>query len=199
MKIFKLIVLCVSIVLLALSTLAGMLMNYLFLFLLISAITMIVTNLVSIVKKQVHWNFSYRGQGSGIYLRQNFLRHASWIIIGYCIDIAVIPIQFSSTDFTGITAMIWGSVITLCLLDWIPRKKISKSLNITLSMFLIFLTYQLTIIYYPIKSANSIVLTPPFEGVWYTFHGGNRWHRTLHRQRSVRRDRSTPAHHRALQ
>ena len=123
MKIFKLIVLCVSIVLLALSTLAGMLMNYLFLFLLISAITMIVTNLVSIVKKQVHWNFSYRGQGSGIYLRQNFLRHASWIIIGYCIDIAVIPIQFSSTDFTGITAMIWGSVITLCLLDWIPRKK----------------------------------------------------------------------------
>ncbi|MBA6304857.1 M23 family metallopeptidase [Colwellia sp. MB02u-14] len=173
MKKFRLIVLCLPVVLLAFSTLSGMLMNYLFVFLLLSAITMIVTFIVSLVKKQVDWGFSYREQGSGIYLRQGFLRNATWIIIGYCIYTAVIPIQFSSTDFTVITVMIWGSVVTLCLLDWMPRKQIGKSLNVTLSIFLIFLIYQLAIIYFPVKSTDSIVLIPPFKGDWYVLHGGN--------------------------
>jgi hypothetical protein len=69
--------------------------------------------------------------------------------------------------------VLWGSVVTLVLLDWIPRKQIGKSLNITLSIFLIFLTYQLATIYLPSQSTNSMELVPPFKGDWYVFHGGN--------------------------
>ena len=173
MKIFRLIVLSLSIVLLALSTLSGALLPYLFAFLLISALTMIVTLIVAIVKKQIDWSFSDREFVPRIYVLRGFLRNAAWIIIGFCTYIAFLPIQFPSSLFTRLTIVLWGSVVTLCLLDWVPRKQIGKSLNVTLSLFLIFLTYQLATIYLPAQSTRSVELAPPFKGDWYVFHGGN--------------------------
>lgn len=133
---------------------------------------MIVTFTISVVKKQVYWGFSDKDLIPRTYALQGFLRNSTWIIVGVCIYMAVVPIQFSSSYFIGLTIVIWGAVVTLCLLDWIPRKQKGKSLNVTLSLFLIFLTYQLALVYLPAQSTRSINLIPPFKGDWYVFHGG---------------------------
>jgi len=173
MKIFRLILLSLSIVLLALSTLSGLLFNYLFVFLIISALTMTVTFIVSIVKKQIDWKFSDSEFVPRIYVLRGFLRTAAWIIIGVSIYIALVPIQFPSSLFPRLAIVLWGSVVTLVLLDWVPRKQKGKSLNVTLSIFLIFLTYQLATIYLPPQSSRSMELVSPFKGDWYVLHGGN--------------------------
>lgn len=173
MKIFRLIILCFSIVLLAISTFSGILMNYLYVFLLISALTMFVTFIIAIFKKQIYWRFSGEEFEPQLYVLRGFLRSATWIIIGVCVHIAVVPIQFPTQIFTGLTYLIWASVVVLCILDWIPRKQVGKSLNVTLFLFLIFLSYQLILIFLPANKVTSVELAPPFKGDWYVFHGGN--------------------------
>lgn len=173
MKIFRLIILCLAIILLAISTRFGMLMNYLFLFLPIAAVTMIVTVIVALVKKQVHQGIAEKEFVSRPYILRGLLRNCTWIIIGLCVYIALARVQFSSSEFTSIISVIVGSVVTLCLLDWVPRKQIGQSLNVTLSLFLIFLTYQLAMIYWPVQPNNSIEMVPPFKGEWSVFQGGN--------------------------
>lgn len=172
MKVVRSVVLGLSVVLLALATYSGMLMNYLLIFLIVSAAIMLVTSIAAIVKKQLPWD-SLRQQLSGYYLCQRLLRNATWIISGWCVYIAVIPVQFTPDDYLGTTIMLWGSVAVLCVLDWMPRMQTGSALNITLSMFLVFLVYQLALVYYPSDISDSVELSPPFQGEWYVFHGGN--------------------------
>lgn len=172
MNYLRIAALCLSVVLLVASTVLGMLMNYLFMFLLIAAVIMLATVAISIFKKQVCWNFSDR-KAFRAYAVRGLLRNASWIVIGICVHIALIPIQFSTGEFTLNMILIWGSVATLCLLDWVPREKTSRSLTVTLFMFLAFLAVQLSMIVIPPRSEDHVEITPPFTGNWYVFHGGN--------------------------
>jgi len=169
MRISQLVVCFLSLALLAVSTFFGFLMAYLSLFLLVSAITMVVVLVTSLVKKRIFWN-AYGEAGSRAYILQSLLRNVAWITIGACIYIAFIPIEF---PYTGLTVAIWIVVAVVCILDWIPRKLIGKYFNITLSLFTLFLVYQLAMVYWPIKSTTAVVLAPPFKGEWYVFHGGN--------------------------
>lgn len=172
MKILRFIILSLSIVLLVMSTYFGWLMNYLFIFILIAALTMLATVTVSAVNKQLHWGIFDTSLSLRSYVLRGLLRNATWITIGVCIYLAIIPVQFSPSYYLGLTTVMWAAVILLCLLDWVPRKQNGQSLNVTLGVFLVFLTYQLALIYVPTQS-RSIQLTPPLEGDWFVFHGGN--------------------------
>ncbi|HIG42261.1 MAG: M23 family metallopeptidase [bacterium] len=172
MKIARWILSGLLVVLLILATLAGVLLNYLMIFLLASTVAMLVTFIVASAKKQIPWNI-FKEQLYGHHLAQRLLRNVTWITCGFCVYIAVIPIQFQSAEFTQLMLMLWGSVIALCVLDWMPRKQIGKTFNITLSVFLVFLGYQLALVYWPSDSRDGVELKSPFKGNWYVLHGGN--------------------------
>lgn len=172
-RLFRLIVLSLSVILLALATASGILMNYLFVFLVVSAAAMMVTIIVSFARRHVQWRSSESTAGLSAYVLRALLRNAAWFTIGVCIYIAVVPIQFPADVFSAIAALIWGSVVLLCLLEWIPRKKKSRALTVTLSIFLVVLAVQLIMIYLPTQSSSSLVLAPLFKGDWYVLNGGN--------------------------
>ena len=172
LNIMRITVLCLSLVVLVLSTMTGMLMNYLLVFLMLSAIAMAITVVVCIAKKQIHWKIK-KLESIRTYLTTAVLRTATWLVIGGCIHIAVIPIQFSKDDFTNLLITLWGCVALLCLLAWIPRDRIGESLNITLCLFLSFLSFQLVMSYVPPSSAGNVDLKPFSKDDLYVFQGGN--------------------------
>ncbi len=171
MKIVRAISLGFALILLAISTVAGLLMNYLLLFLLASAAITIVSRIVAFFQKRIDWSIWRRESGTKSYILQAFLRNISWLLIGTCIAIALVPIQFSPEALQGLKLQIWGSVFLLCLLAWIPERGIGKSLNITLSIFSLFLVFQIFSIYKPLTA--GITLNPPFQESWYVVQGGN--------------------------
>ena len=146
MKVIKVVVAILSVVLLALSILLGILLNYLFLFLVVSAVIAVVFTIVSIVKKKLAWDYS-DVKVIRSYAMIGVFRNATWIIIGLCVHIAMVPIQFAPGAFTKNLIFLWGSVVTLCIYEWIPVKRAGKSINIALAIFSGCLTVQLGMIY----------------------------------------------------
>jgi len=175
MKVLETIVVLFLLLALTLSALTGLLMNYLFVFLPISVCHKLVARLIALVRKKLYfglWTGLLRSQ-SRIYLFQAGLRNALWIIMGSCVHIAVIPIQFSSTEWTGILWVLWGSVAVLCILEWFPHRRIAVVPNVFYGLVLCFLIFQLCKIHLPVNSKKAIILSPPFHGEWYAFHAGN--------------------------
>ena len=171
MKIVRLVSLGFALILLAISTIGGLLMNYLYLFLLASAVITLVSRIAALVQKRIEWGIWQKKSSMRGYLIQALLRNSSWILIGTCIAIALIPIQFSPDGLLRLKLLIWGSVFVLCILAWLPERGIGKSLNITLSIFSIFLISQLFSIYQPLSP--GITLQSPFQESWYVVQGGN--------------------------
>lgn len=171
MKIVRLVSLGFALILLAISTIGGLLMNYLYLFLLASAVITLVSRIAALVQKRIEWGIWQKKSSMRGYLIQALLRNLSWILIGTCIAIALIPIQFSPDGLLRLKLLIWGSVFVLCILAWLPERGIGKSLNITLSIFSIFLISQLFSIYQPLSP--GITLQSPFQDSWYVVQGGN--------------------------
>ena len=171
MKIVRLVSLGFALILLAISTIGGLLMNYLYLFLLASAVITLVSRIAALVQKRIEWGIWQKKSSMRGYLIQALLRNLSWILIGTCIAIALIPIQFSPDGLLRLKLLIWGSVFVLCILAWLPERGIGKSLNITLSIFSIFLISQLFSIYQPLSP--GITLQSPFQESWYVVQGGN--------------------------
>lgn len=158
--------------LLVLSTYLGMLMNYLFVFMIAAVFITLMTVGIAVAKKQVNRKLSEIDLRPRTYALQGLLGNTTWITIGVCIHIAVIPIQFSPSYYAALDVIIWGAVSILCLLDWVPRKQKTQSINIIFSFFLIFLIYQLCLIYLPTQSSN-VSLVSPLKGDFYVLHGGN--------------------------
>ena len=171
MKIVRFVSLGFALVLLAISTMAGLLMNYLYLFLLASAAITIVSRIVAFFQKRLEWGIWQKKSNMRGYILQALLRNLAWIIIGTCITFALIPIQFLPDGFLRLKLLVWGSILVLSLLAWLPERGIGKSLNITLSIFSIFLITQLFAIYKPLSS--GITLQSPFQDSWYVVQGGN--------------------------
>lgn len=147
-------------------------MNYLFVFMFAVVFIMLMTVGIAVAKKQVNWKLSEINLRPRTYALQGLLRNTTWLTKGVCIQIAVIPIQFTPSNYAALNATIWGSVTMLCLLDWVPRKLKTQSFNIILWFYLLFLIYQLIIIYLPTQS-NNVSLVSPLKTDFYVLHGGN--------------------------
>ena len=171
MKIVRLVSLGFALILLAISTMAGLLMNYLYIFLLASIVITIVSRVVAFSQKRLEWGIWQKKSTMRGYILQAVLRNIAWILIGTCIAIALIPIQFLPDGLLRLKLIIWGSVVVLCVLAWLPERGIGTSLNITLSIFSIFLISQLFAIYQPLSP--DITLQSPFQESWYVVQGGN--------------------------
>ena len=172
MKIIKVAVSILLIVLLALSTVLGILFNYLFLLVVVSAVIAFVITIISIIRKKIAWDFSYV-KSIKSYVLVGVFRNTTWILMGLCVHISMIPIQFSPGLFTANLIFLWGSVFILCVIEWLPWKRVGNSINIALLVFLGFLTLQLGMVYTSPQADNFTQLSSPLKGEWYVFQGGN--------------------------
>jgi hypothetical protein len=175
MRVLEVIVVALLALACAASVLTGTLMNFLFIFLLLSICHKVLSRVVALIRKKLYlglWKDVLRSQARS-YLFQAVLRNALWVITGICVRIAVIPVQFSAEEWSGIWWMLWGSVAVLCLVEWIPHRRIAPVPNVFYGLMLCFLTLQLCKIYLPVSPNNAMILAPPFRGEWYVFQGGN--------------------------
>lgn len=147
-------------------------MNYLLGFMIATVFIMLMTVGIAVAKKQINWKLSEINLRPRTYGLQGLLRNTTWLTIGVCIQIAVIPIQFTPNYYAALSAIIWGSVTMLCLLDWVPRKLKTQSFNIILWFYLLLLIYQLVIVYLPTQSSD-VSLDSPLKIDFYVLHGGN--------------------------
>ena len=165
MKILTVAVSIFLIVLLALSTVLGILLNYLFLFLMVSAAVAVIFTIISITSDKIAWDFS-NVKSNRSYVLIGVFRNTTWILIGLCVHIAMVPIQFSSDGFTKNLIYLWGSVLILCICEWIPWKRVDVSINIALLVFLGFLTLQLGMVYKSPRTDNFCRIELALERRW---------------------------------
>lgn len=150
-------------------------MNFLFVFLLLSACYKALGRIVAFIRKNLYfdlWKEALCFQARP-YMLQAILRNVLWGVTGICVYIAIIPIQFTAREWSGILWMLWGPVAVLCLMEWIPRRRIALVPNVFYGLMLCFLVFQLCETYFRVSADKAIVLAPPFRGEWYVFHGGN--------------------------
>ena len=157
------------------ATRIGMLMNFLAAWLLISAVYILVSRIICIVRKKAFvgiWKL-YEYPLARRYLLQAILHNCLWVTAGLAVFIAMIPIQFPQGVWSSVLWQLGGAVTILCLLEWIPPRRISWPTNAFFVVMLFFLSFQLVKIYMPHATKEYVVVTAPFRGEWYTFHGGN--------------------------
>ena len=175
MKVIELIVVILLALVFLLAVLTGILMNFLSVFLLLSVCYKVLSRVIAFIRKNLYfslWKEALRFQARP-YIFQAILRDALWCVMGICVYIAVIPIQFTVGQWRGILWMLWAPVAVLCLVEWIPRRRISLVTNVFYGLMLCFLVFQLCQTYFCVSADKATVLAPPFRGEWYVFHGGN--------------------------
>jgi hypothetical protein len=136
-----------------------------------SALIMIVVLLISIRNKQVDLRVFFDSSKPS-HLSRRILRNVGWITIGFCVHTSLIPIQFSPDELRSTIITIWFLVVFLCALDWIPRNNSGVLLDIILSVYIVFLGYQLFTLDTPLEPDFSVELAPMSEGSLYVVQGG---------------------------
>ena len=174
MRILQIIGCGLALLMLIVSTVFGLLPNYLIAFLLLSALCLCATSVVFVARRRFGSQPVPLGRrGSQRRLsRRRVLRSATWISIGFCIHVAVAPVQFSPFEYRSTLVLVWGMVAVLCLLDWIPRRPIGLVLDSTLAVFLILLVYQLSTSYWPGSLVDAVELQSPLSEEWIVLQGG---------------------------
>lgn len=153
----------------------GLLMNFLFVFLLLALCWSIVARIIAAYRKTLYyglWTRVFTAE-SRPYLFQALLRITLWIVAGICVNLAVVPIQLTDSERSEVYWTLWIAVAALCFIAWIPRKRIAHVSNVFSALILAALLFELFRIYLPVNPEKAVVLAPPVQGDWYVFHGGN--------------------------
>ncbi len=172
---FEIIALVLLLLVMAAAGLFGMLMNFLALWLIACVAWMAFARIIAYARKRLYvgiWKSS-EYPASRSYLLQAILRSCFWITVGLAVFLSLVPIQFPAIAWQLVLFQLWGAVAILCLLEWIPSRRISWPTNVAFSLVFVFLACQFAKMYLPYSSNNSVVITAPFEGAWYTVQGGN--------------------------
>ena len=106
------------------------------------------------------------------HLFQMLNRWAFWVAMMMTLPLVVIPIQFKPDEYRSIQNLWIGSAVLLMLLELFPAKRLHLSTNLLFAAGWLFFAFQFLQIYAPPSLAESMVLTAPFRGDWYIFHGG---------------------------
>jgi len=152
----------------------GLLFNWLFVVLLLLTCGVIVSRIIGLSRGTLHFglirqpfapaNRKYLFQALNIWL---------FVALAACaVRLAVIPAQFSANDFKAVQLWIWGCSAFLLCAVLAPQKRVLISTNLFFAISWLFLAMELFRALVPAPPSNSIVLSPPFHGEWYVYHGG---------------------------
>jgi hypothetical protein len=86
--------------------------------------------------------------------------------------LAIVPIQFSGTEYRTIQAAVLGATALSMIFALIPHRKVRISVNSFFVVGWLFLGIQLVRILLPPPATRCVVIDAPFRGEWYVFQGG---------------------------
>lgn len=162
----------IMLILMLASTYAGLLANFLFIYLAITCVYMVMLKLIQLLRKQIVLIPRLPRVAAVPMLGLALLRCFSWIILGVCITYSMIPIQFPGNDYTSVNYLIWLLVGILSLCAFFPAGKFSVFSSIIYAFKGIFLAVVLLMACLP-PDHVGLRLHAPFKGQWYVFQGGH--------------------------
>jgi hypothetical protein len=152
----------------------GLLFNWLFVVLVLLACGVIISRIIGLSRSRLLFglirrpfapaNRKYLFQALNVWL---FVALAAWAV-----RMAVIPAQFSADEFRAVQLWIWGCSAFLVCAVLAPQKRVLISTNLFFAVGWLFLVMELFRALVAAPPSNSIVLSPPFRGEWYVYHGG---------------------------
>jgi hypothetical protein len=152
----------------------GLLFNFLFVLLVLLVCGVIISRISGLLFKTIEFNF-IRHPFAPEY-RRNLLQAINvWLFVGltaWTLELAVIPAQFSAEDFNKVQVWIWLCTLFLLMASLLPQKRVHVSVNVFFAIGWLFLAVQLIRLFMPVSRSDAIVLSPPFRGEWYVYHGG---------------------------
>lgn len=154
------------------STYAGLLMNFLFLYLAITCVYMVMLKLIQLLRGQIILIFKLPKESARPLIALSLLRCSSWILVGLCITYSMIPIQFPGEEYSSVNFLIWLLVAILSLCAFFPAGKFSVFGSIIYACKGIFLAVVLLMACLP-PDHVGLRLQAPFKGQWYVFQGGS--------------------------
>lgn len=104
------------------------------------------------------------------YWFQLVIRCAFWILAGGAVQVAVVPEQFSSSDYLMVTLTVWSAVVLLVGMSVIPLRFIYWPINVAFAIFAIVCGWQIVAARYP-SSENAVALSSPTREPWLVMHG----------------------------
>jgi hypothetical protein len=152
----------------------GMFHNFLFVLPMVSVPIVLLVRLWGLFRKQLAWSFIRRPlqRENSRYGLQGLLQWMFWLLLGFALYLAIVPVQLAAADLFQIRTVLWGSIGVLMILALVPSRKIRLSTNIFFSVASLFLVVELVRILWPTPVINAVVLAPPFRGEWYVLQGG---------------------------
>lgn len=152
----------------------GMLWNLCFILMLLLVPITVIGRSWNAYRKQLEMRFvraPFRAEMRW-YLFQMLNRWAFWITMIVTLPLVVIPLQFKPDEYQSIQTLWIGSAALLMLFELFPAKRLHLSTNLLFAAGWLFFAFQFWQIYAPPSLAEGTVLTAPFRGDWYVFHGG---------------------------
>ena len=148
--------------------------NALFLVLLMAVPTAVLLKIWGAIRKKLALGLVRRpfAPETRWHLLQWFNRCLFWFLLALMLDLAVIPIQFEPDEYRVIRVILWGAVAALGLLELFPGKRVSLWRNLPFSFGWLFFGTQLVQVLVSVPADQCVVLSAPFRGEWYVFHGG---------------------------
>lgn len=152
----------------------GLFYNFLFVLSVVSVPIIMGVRLWGLFRRELAWQFIRRfwQRANRQYALQALLQWMFWLLLGFSLHLAIVPVQFSAAELFQVRAMLWGSVGALIILALAPNKKIRLSTNIFSAVASLILVIELGRILWPAPLTGTVVLNPPFEGQWYVVQGG---------------------------
>jgi len=152
----------------------GLIFNFLFVVLLVLVCGVLISRMIGLWRKTLEFGFLRRplAAESRKYFAQGLNHWLFAALAGFTLQLAVIPAQFSASDFRQVEWWIWASAGFLMLAALIPQRRVRVSTNTFFAAGWIFLGVQLVKVFLPVSKSDAVVLAPPFRGEWYIYHGG---------------------------
>src|SRR4051812_10148404 len=169
----------------------GLLFNWLFVLLVLLTCGVIVSRIIGLLRHTVHFDLLRRpfAPANRKYWFQAVNLSLFAGMTACAVRLAVIPAQFSAADFKSVELWIWGCAAFLICASLAPQKKVRLSANLFFAIGWVFIGVQLVRIFLPVSASESTVLSPPFRGEWYVYHGGRstllNHHYVVHAQRDA--------------
>jgi tRNA A-37 threonylcarbamoyl transferase component Bud32 len=111
-----------------------------------------------------------------------------WLLVGWTLELCVVPAQFTPQEYAMIRTIDWGGIAILLLLGLLPGKRIYIATNLAFAIGSIFMATQMVRIYSPGPKTDGVVLAAPFRGEWLVVNGGRSTLINIHYRLANQRD-----------
>jgi murein DD-endopeptidase MepM/ murein hydrolase activator NlpD len=150
----------------------GLLMNALFALIVISTVLVLTQSVLQFTRRRVAWSVYRQPRAHLPQLAAVVLRMAAWLVVGYSVHLAIVPIQFEQSELTQLRALTWVGTALLVSSAAIPRERRWTFSDVGFFVLLVLSGYDLARGLAEPPSGAAVALRSPFETPAYVLQGG---------------------------